>query len=103
VTATAAEAAELEAKAATAGVTPARLMYESALSAKVETATERKAAIAEVFALRRSIGTIANNANQLARYANTEGRFPAEAVAVVAEFRAIYPRLSEAAARLAER
>ena len=97
------EDAQLTAKANEAGVEVTRLMFESALSSKIETATERKAAIAEVFALRRALGTIANNVNQLARYANTEGHFPAEAATVVAEFRAIYPRLTEAASRLAER
>ena len=84
---TAAEQAELEARATAAGVDVPRLMFESALSSSVETSAERKRAIAELFAVRREVGTIANNVNQLARYANTEGRFPAEAEAVVAEFR----------------
>ncbi len=97
------EKADLERRATAAGVDVPRLMFESALSSRIETASERKAAIAEVFALRRAIGTIANNVNQLARYANTEGRFPGEAEAVVAEFRAIYPRLTEAVSRLADR
>ncbi len=57
-----------------------RLLHESAKSAHVETSTERKAAIAELFSVRREVAGIATNLNQLARYANTEGTFPAEAV-----------------------
>ena len=98
---TAAEQAELEARATAAGVDVPRLMFEAALSSSVETSAERKRAIAELFAVRREVGTIANNVNQLARYANTEGRFPAEAEAVVAEFRNLSPRLSAATDRLA--
>lgn len=101
VKATATEQAELEARAAAAGIDVPRLMFEAALSSSVETNAERKQVIAELFAVRREVGTIANNVNQLARYANTEGRFPAEAEAVVAEFRELYPRLSAAVDRLA--
>ena len=48
VTVTPTEAAELEAKAAAAGMTVPRLLHESARSKHVETSTERKAAIAEL-------------------------------------------------------
>ncbi|MGE3194636.1 MAG: MobC family plasmid mobilization relaxosome protein [Microbacteriaceae bacterium] len=102
VTVTAAEDAELIAKANAAGMSVPRLLHESAKSAHVETSTERKAAIAALFEMRRSVGTIANNVNQLAKYANTEGSFPREAEAVVAEFRALYPRIREAVDRLAD-
>lgn len=102
VKASAREQAELEARARAAGVDVPRLMFEAALASDVETSAERKQAIAELFALRREVGSIANNANQLAKYANTESRFPKEAEAVVAEFRALYPRLSAAVERLAE-
>ncbi len=102
VTVTEAEAAELEAKAAAAGMTVPRLLHESAKSAHVETSTERKAAIAELFSVRREVAGIATNLNQLARYANTEGTFPAEAEAVTAEFRALFPRVTAAVDRLAD-
>lgn len=102
VTANATEAAELEAKAAAAGMTVPRLLHESAKSANVETSTERKAAIAELFAVRREVAGIATNVNQLARYANTEGTFPAEAEAVTAEFRRLFPRVTDAVDRLAD-
>ncbi len=102
VTVTPAEAAELEAKAAAAGMTVPRLLHESAKSAHVETSTERKAAIAELFAVRREVAGIATNINQLARYANTEGTFPAEAEAVTADFRRLFPRVTAAVDRLAD-
>lgn len=102
VTVTEAEAAELEAKAAAAGMTVPRLLHESAKSTHVETSTERKAAIAELFSVRREVAGIATNLNQLARYANTEGTFPAEAEAVTAEFRALFPRVTAAVDRLAD-
>lgn len=102
VTVTAAEDAELRAKADAAGMSVPRLLHESAKSANVETSTERKAAIAELFAVRRSVATIANNVNQLAKFANTEGFFPVEAEAVTAEFRELYPRIREAVDRLAD-
>lgn len=102
VTANATEAAELETKAAAAGMTVPRLLHESAKSANVETSTERKAAIAELFAVRREVAGIATNLNQLARYANTEGTFPAEAEAVTAEFRRLFPRVTDAVDRLAD-
>jgi hypothetical protein len=48
-----------------------RLLVESALSADVETATERRQAIAELFETQRLLATVANNVNQLAKVANT--------------------------------
>jgi len=56
-------------------VTVPRLLVESALSG-VETSTQRRATIAELFALRRSLAGMANNVNQIARAANTDGRAP---------------------------
>jgi hypothetical protein len=102
VTVTPTEAAELEAKAAAAGMTVPRLLHESARSAHVETSTERKAAIAELFSIRREVAGIATNLNQLARYANTEGTFPAEAEALAVEFRQLFPKVTAAVDRLAD-
>jgi len=102
VKATPTEQAELEARAKEAGVDVPRLMFEAALAADVETSAERKQVIAELFAMRREVGSIANNVNQLAKFANTESRFPREAAAVVREFRELYPKLSAAVDRLAE-
>ena len=102
VTVTPSEAAELEAKAAAAGMSVPRLLHESARSAHVESSTERKAAIAELFSIRQEVAGIATNLNQLARCANTKGTFPVEAAAVTAEFRALFPRVSAAVDRLAD-
>jgi hypothetical protein len=98
---TAAEDAELQARAELSGVTVSRLLFESAMVADVVTDADRKAVVAEFFAIRRLMANAANNVNQVAKYANSEGVFPAEAEAVVAEYRAIVPRLSEALDKLA--
>ena len=50
----------------------------------------------------REVAEIAENLNQLARYANTEGTFPAEAEAVTVEFRALSPRVTAAVDRLGD-
>lgn len=99
---TAEEQVQLEARAVVRDVTVPRLLFESAMSAGVQTSTDRKAAIAEMFAIRKLLANIANNANQLAKFANTEGSFPAEAESIIAEYRAIVPQLSEAMRTLAD-
>lgn len=96
------EDTQLRARAAVRGVTVPRLLFESAMSVHVQTDTDRKAAIVEIFAVRRLLANLANNANQLAKYANSEGTFPAEADAIVSEYRAIVPRLSAAIEKLAD-
>lgn len=95
------EDAQLRARAVVAGVTVPRFLVEAGLNAHVETSTERKQTIAELFALSRTLGTVANNVNQLARYANTEGRFPDDAIAVVEEYRGLSARIDETIRRLA--
>ena len=95
------EDAQLRARAVVAGVTVPRLMFESAMNAHIETDTARQEVIAEFFAVRRLMANVANNVNQLAKYANTESVFPQDAEAIVAEYRAIVPRLSDALDRLA--
>lgn len=96
------EDAQLRARAVVAGVTVPRFLVEAGMNANVETSTERKQVIAELFALSRTLGTVANNVNQLARYANTEGRFPAEAEGVVAEYRGLSARIDETIRKLAD-
>jgi Bacterial mobilisation protein (MobC) len=76
VTLTEAEREQLRARAAELGVSVPRLMVESALSG-VETPTDRKQQIAELFELRRLLATVANNVNQLARSANISGQVDA--------------------------
>nr|WP_165829869.1 plasmid mobilization relaxosome protein MobC [Amnibacterium flavum] len=95
------EDAKLRARAVVAGVTVPRLMFESGMNANVETSTDRKQAIAELFAVSRLLGTVANNVNQLAKFANTEGQFPVEAASVVEEYRQLTARIDETIRRLA--
>lgn len=90
------EDVQLIARAVARSVTVPRLMVETAMSAHIETDTDRKAAIAELFALRRLLANVANNVNQIARFANEEKQFPADAQAIVGEYRALVPRISAA-------
>ena len=96
------EDAQLRARAVVADVTVPRFLFESALNANIETNTDRKKAIAELFTLTRLMANVSNNVNQLARYANTEGRFPADAGAVVAEYRVLAGKVENVIDRLAE-
>ncbi len=95
------EDAQLQARAVTAGVTVPRLMFESGMNANVETDTDRKQVISELFKVSRTLGTVANNVNQLAKFANTEGQFPQEAASIVAEYRALVGRIDETIRQLA--
>lgn len=95
------EDAKLRARAVVAGVTVPRFLVEAGMNANVQTSTDQKQLIAELFALSRTMGTVANNVNQLARYANTQGRFPAEAEGVVAEYRVLSARIDDTIRKLA--
>lgn len=68
-----AEREQLRDRADARGVSVPRLLVESALQGR-ETPTERRAMLAELFALRRLVATVANNVNQLARVANISGQ-----------------------------
>ena len=54
-----------------------------------------------MFALRRLLANVANNVNQIAKYANEERAFPADADAIVKEYRALVAQISAAVERLA--
>lgn len=92
----AAEDAQLRERAAAREVTVSRLLFEAAMSAGVTIDAERKAHLVELFALRQQLAGVARNANQLARFANSEGRFPVEAEAALAEYRALVPKITAA-------
>jgi hypothetical protein len=70
------ERQQLRARAAELGVSVPRLMVESALSG-VETPSDRRLQLAELFEVRRLLATVANNVNQLARSANISGQVDA--------------------------
>lgn len=48
------------------------------------------------------MANVSNNVNQIASYANPEGRFPADAGAVVAEYRVLAAKVENGIDRLAE-
>ncbi|MDO4039321.1 plasmid mobilization relaxosome protein MobC [Clavibacter michiganensis] len=96
------EEVQLASRAAVRDVTVPRLLVEAAMSERVVIEAEWKTVVADLFDLRSKMGYTANNMNQLAKFANTEGRFPDEADAVMAEFRALIPRISAAVERVAE-
>lgn len=78
------------------GVTIPRLLVESALSSEAsETPTERKQAIAELFAIHTLLARVSNNVNQLARHANSGDEFPAEAAATLAYVKKLAVRIRE--------
>ena len=68
---------QLRVRAAELGLSVPRLMVESALSG-VETPSERRRMVAELFETRRLLATVANNVNQLARSANISGAVASE-------------------------
>ena len=64
---------QLRQRAAELGMSVPRLMVESALSG-VDTPTDRRRMLAELFETRRLLATVANNVNQLAHSANISGQ-----------------------------
>lgn len=89
------EAAELRAIAAEQEISVARLLVESALSRGVETITERRQLGFELTEVRRLLASIANNANQVAKYTNTEGVVPAWAADIALDYSQLRPQLNE--------
>ncbi|MCJ1698007.1 plasmid mobilization relaxosome protein MobC [Rathayibacter caricis] len=95
------ERVQLEARAVVQSVTVPRLLFESAMNAQVRTDTEWKQAVAELFSVNSRLENLTNNVNQLAKFANTEGRFPDEAAAIYREFQKLAPEIREAVRRVA--
>jgi hypothetical protein len=98
---TAEEDVQLRARAEVQGVTVPRLLFEAAMNAQVRTDTEWKSAVMALFKTNNLLGNLTNNVNQLARFANTEGQFPADAAGIYAEFRRLAPMIEESARRVA--
>lgn len=91
------EEAALQMKAAKQNTHVVRLMVESALSDEPgETVTERREFVAHLFELQRLLSNVANNVNQLAKWANTTGEVGADLHETLAETRAVYERIDEA-------
>lgn len=78
-------------------VTIPRLLVESALASEAsETPTERKQAMAELFALHRLLAAISNNVNQIARHANATGEVQPATVSTLAKVREVAERIDAA-------
>lgn len=65
-----------ELRAAAGGISAQRLLLESTLAQGIGTPSERRAAVVELFAVRRSLSGMAVNLNQAARRANVGDGFP---------------------------
>lgn len=73
------EEGELYRRALALNVTIPRLLFESATAPDGgETATARREQLADLFRLHRSLASVGNNLNQIARATNAEGSVPAE-------------------------
>lgn len=65
-------------RAAAAGISIPRLMVEATLAGDAQTASERRAVVVELLAVRRLALAVGNNLNQVARVANATGQVPPE-------------------------
>ena len=81
------ERARLSELAAEQQVSVPRLMVEAALTGGSETPTQRREAMAELFAIRRVLSNNAININQMAKAVNVDGEIRPEAVGFLAEAR----------------
>lgn len=90
-----AERAALDVKATQHGVTVTRLLVESALGDGMAGAVERRTIVAELTQIRTLLGRQSSNINQIARWANSEREFPADAAAAVEAARALMQRIDE--------
>ncbi len=98
-----AQEVQIAARAAVRYVSIRRLLVEAAMNERVVISSEWKAAAADLMDLRSKLGYTANNIYQRAMFANSEGQFPAEAEAALAEYRALLPQIQAAVARVAAR
>ncbi|RJK92504.1 plasmid mobilization relaxosome protein MobC [Vallicoccus soli] len=68
----------------------------------VVTPTQRRDALAEMFAIRRLLAAVSNNVNQIARHANAGEEFPADAHATLQAVRRVVERLDDAMEKVAK-
>ncbi len=84
-------------------VTVPRLLVESTLAVEVgETATQRREAMANLFALYRLLGAISNNVNQMAKATNATGAVHVEMRATLAKVREVAEHIDAELDRLGE-
>lgn len=95
------EEAQLLQRAEAQRVTIPRLLVESALAPQGETPTQRRELLAEMFAVNRLLGNLANNVNQIAKATNATGEWQAETAATLSAVRRTTGRIDETIDRLA--
>lgn len=79
-----------------------RLLVESALASGGETPTEKREALAELFAVHRVLAGLANNVNQIAKATNATGEVQADTAASLDALRRTSQRLDTVIDRLGE-
>ena len=100
---TAEEEAALQALAVQHGVGVVRLMVEAALSVdKRETPTQRREAMAELFAIKRLLAAVSNNVNQIAKATNATGEYQDGLEGTLLAVRRVAGRIDEAIEGLIE-
>lgn len=78
-------------------VTIPRLLVESAVSAAAgETPSERRNAMAELFALHRLLAAVSNNVNQIAKATNATGEVQDEMAVTLRKVRLVAQRIDDA-------
>ncbi|MEO5875008.1 MAG: plasmid mobilization relaxosome protein MobC [Streptosporangiaceae bacterium] len=92
--------AKVSGRASAAGVSISRLMVEAALSGITRTATERRAIVIELLAVRRLVVALGNNVNQIARVANATEQVPAEVPAAMDAVVRVLARLDAKASEM---
>lgn len=84
-------------------VTIPRLLIESALATESgEASTERRNAMAELFAIHRLLAAVSNNVNQMAKATNATGEVQAEMVETLRVVRRVASRVDDAIDGLAQ-
>lgn len=94
------EQVQIVARARVVGVSVPRLLVEAALAGDAQTASERRALVAEFLATRRLLARVSNNVNQLAAAANATGEVPAELRATMHAVARVTARLEASVAEL---
>lgn len=88
------EEALLLQRAEAARVTVPRLLIESALAERGETATDRREALEDLFRVRGYLGAVSNNVNQIARAMNATGELHEDLVRTLEAVRATSARVN---------
>ena len=90
------EEEQLLALAEKEGVTIPRLLVEAALARGGETPTQRRAALVELFAVRRQLAGLATNVNQIAHAVNIDGLLPVGSAATLGQIEAVVDKIDAA-------